>query len=73
MTTATACACQSPEPALINKGMDSLCEKCGLLIAPLSADAQAAEPRAISSCVIGPWDACRTGRLTDQLSGEESR
>jgi hypothetical protein len=39
------CNCASPEPALINHGMDSLCEKCGLLIGPLSADAQAAEAR----------------------------
>lgn len=45
MSIEATCKCESPEPALINHGFDSVCEKCGLLIAPLSADAQASEAR----------------------------
>lgn len=45
MSIEATCRCESPEPALINHGLDSVCEKCGLLIAPLSADAQVAEAR----------------------------
>lgn len=41
----SVCKCDSPEPAMINHGLDSLCEKCGLLIAPISRDAEAAEAR----------------------------
>lgn len=39
------CQCPEPEPALINHGLDSLCEKCGLLIAPVSRDAQESKAR----------------------------
>lgn len=45
MSIEATCKCESPEPALINHGLGSVCEKCGLLIAPLSADAQVAEAR----------------------------
>lgn len=41
LPTDDCCKCQAPEPALINDGLDSLCEKCGRLIGPLSADAEA--------------------------------
>lgn len=45
MSIDATCKCESPEPALINHGLDSVCEKCGRLIAPLSPDAQTAEAR----------------------------
>lgn len=45
MSIEATCKCEAPEPALINHGLDSVCEKCGLLVAPLSADARVAEAR----------------------------
>lgn len=39
------CQCAEPFPALINHGMDSLCEQCGELIAPVSDDARHARER----------------------------
>jgi hypothetical protein len=31
-TPAPRCTCSKPEPALVNHGLDSLCEKCGQLV-----------------------------------------
>lgn len=67
LTTDERCLCEEPEPALMDHGLSSLCEKCYRVIAPPSAKEPGSEtPGHQAGCYYSETQPCKCGLVTER-------